>query len=116
MQGGGIENLEPRVGIQTEQRRKAAACCCEGEGQDVENFVFAISDANFDRYGISAEAIKKVLTQKATKCTSSLILIASRDGEAEDLAQRNPELVRICLDNSQLPNIFKAILSESLRV
>jgi len=86
------------------------------DNDNVERFVFAISDANFERYGISANLVKSVLSQHDKLVTSSLLLIASRHGEAEDLVRRNPGKVSLCLDNGQMPALFKKILTESLEL
>ena len=81
----------------------------------IERRLFAISDANFERYNITPQKVKRVLGAGQSQCRADLILIASRDGEADDVARLCPGQVHLCLDSKDLPKLFKRLLLESFR-
>ncbi|CAE8661623.1 unnamed protein product [Polarella glacialis] len=75
---------------------------------------FAFSDANFARYGLTADALGRALGEDAsasqggaeTKAVvrSVLFLIATFEDEAVSMAQTLPDRVRLCLDPRTLPS------------
>eukprot|EP00927_Polykrikos_kofoidii_P015773 TRINITY_DN17055_c0_g1_i1.p1 TRINITY_DN17055_c0_g1~~TRINITY_DN17055_c0_g1_i1.p1 ORF type:complete len:2144 (+),score=329.32 TRINITY_DN17055_c0_g1_i1:237-6668(+) len=65
-------------------------------------FVFAFSDANFGRYGITPSRIGAALRSQST-VNANCFLIASLDDEAVDIARRMPDQVKLCLDLRTLP-------------
>ena len=92
------------------------------EGADIEGHVFALSDANFERYGIAKRDVSNILlsTPKAgagagSSLRAHLVLVASRDGEAEELARAYPANVSLALDSADVPKIFKAKLNDVFR-
>jgi len=98
----------------------ASRCRCRGgEAPDctdeVERFVFAVSDANFERYSISAASVQKVISQHEQLVATNLLLIASRDGEAEELVRACPASSCLCLDNQKIPSVMRRFLTESLK-
>jgi len=84
------------------------------EGDDY--FVFLLSDANLDRYGLSAkEAAKHISSAAERNVNSYVIFIASLDDEA-DQWKRDLPVGRgyVCLDTTKLPYIFKQIFTTNL--
>eukprot|EP00930_Biecheleria_cincta_P034503 TRINITY_DN23844_c0_g1_i2.p1 TRINITY_DN23844_c0_g1~~TRINITY_DN23844_c0_g1_i2.p1 ORF type:complete len:980 (+),score=195.66 TRINITY_DN23844_c0_g1_i2:1-2940(+) len=73
-----------------------------------DRFVFAFSDANFERYGLTAESLGKALGategSKNQDVRSLLLLLATFEDEALAMAQHLPDQVRLCLDPRELPS------------
>ena len=79
--------------------------------EQAERFVFVVSDANFERYGISPKTLSKVMMQDP-RVQTHLILIASLGNEAEEIARFLPAgRVHIAFENKDLPSIFRRILT-----
>ncbi|CAK9101331.1 von Willebrand factor A domain-containing protein 8 (PEX7-binding protein 2) (P7BP2) [Durusdinium trenchii] len=71
-----------------------------------DRFVFAFSDANFERYGLTAQALSKALgeTNGRDEVRSILFLLATFEDEALLMAKSLPDQVRLCLDPRTLPS------------
>ena len=77
-------------------------------------FVFLVSDANLQRYGISPPELGKVLTQNP-KVHAHAFFIASLGDEAIRLAKEMPlGTAHVCLDPARLPPTFKQIFTSSM--
>lgn len=77
-----------------------------------EYYVFAVSDANLQKYGVTSEELRKVLVgsgvDKRVNCYA--IFIASMGEQADQLKYSLPAAhAFLCLDTSTLPGIFKQI-------
>ena len=80
-------------------------------GDSDEKIVIVVSDANFRRYGISAQDLKEAM-EKDTSVVVHLILIASLRDEAKDITAKLPAgRVHICFDNTELPTVIRKILT-----
>jgi len=112
--------------LKADHPSSASASGQEGAA-DIEGHVFALSDANFERYGIAKSAVSKVLLDSpspsaaggnagaASTLRAHLVLVASRDGEAEELARAYPANVALALDSADVPKIFKTKLNDVFR-
>ena len=89
--------------------QKAAADKDEHE----EAFVFLISDANFERYGITPKKIASIL-EKEPKIHAHLILLASFGSEAQEIKQMLQDKVSICMTTNELPKVFESLLGASI--
>lgn len=71
-----------------------------------DRFVFAFSDANFERYGITGQALSKALGDNSGRdeVRSILFLLATFEDEALLMAKSLPDQVRLCLDPRTLPS------------
>eukprot|EP01125_Pyxidicula_operculata_P011635 TRINITY_DN3812_c2_g1_i1.p1 TRINITY_DN3812_c2_g1~~TRINITY_DN3812_c2_g1_i1.p1 ORF type:complete len:1438 (+),score=279.24 TRINITY_DN3812_c2_g1_i1:547-4314(+) len=80
-----------------------------------ENFVFVLSDANFERYRISPKKFGQTLTS-SDKVNAYAIFIASMwENQAENLSSLMPAGHGfVCLDTSQLPVIFNKLLTSTV--
>jgi MoxR-like ATPase len=81
-----------------------------------ERYVFVVSDANFERYGIDPQLLERIML-KDKRVNAHLILIASLGGEAERIKQEMPgcnDRVHTCYDTSALPLIFQKVLLEAI--
>ena len=84
--------------------QQAAAAKDERE----EAFVFLISDANFERYGITPKKIASIMEKEPEV---RLILLASFGSEAQEIKQMLGDKVSICMTTNELPrysNLFWA--------
>jgi len=82
-----------------------------GEDKQYQRYVFVLSDANFERYGISASDIRRTML-KDPRVQVHFILIASLGDEAERFATALPAgRVHMCYESTDLPSIFKRILT-----
>lgn len=75
-----------------------------------DRYVFVFSDANFDRYGITAQELGAALQDESGRVSAHCLLIASLDDEAARLARELPGSCHLCLDTAHLPKILKNIL------
>ena len=89
--------------------QQAAAAKDERE----EAFVFLISDANFDRYGITPKKIASIM-DKEPKVHAHLILLASFGSEAQEIKAMLGDKVSICMNTTELPKVFENLLSGSV--
>lgn len=81
------------------------------DDERTDRYVFVVSDANFERYGISPRHLAKVMT-KDDRVKVHLILIASLYDEANRIAKALPSgRVHLCYESTSLPAIFKSILA-----
>jgi len=80
-----------------------------------EAFVIILSDANFDRYGISPTNFAKILTKKSDVVNAYAIFIGSSGDQADRLAKRLPAgKAFVCLDTRQIPEVLKTIFTSTM--
>ncbi len=80
-----------------------------------ESFVIVLSDANFDRYGISPTNFGQILTRKSDQVNAYAIFIGSLGNQAEMLAKKLPAgKAFVCLDTQKIPEVMKTIFTSSL--
>eukprot|EP01114_Cavostelium_apophysatum_P013070 TRINITY_DN3086_c0_g1_i2.p1 TRINITY_DN3086_c0_g1~~TRINITY_DN3086_c0_g1_i2.p1 ORF type:complete len:1142 (-),score=300.99 TRINITY_DN3086_c0_g1_i2:601-3708(-) len=92
--------------------QKAVKNVAEVEADDY--FVFAISDANLKRYGISVRDLSSSLT-KDPKVSAFCVFIASVNEEADQLRLLLPVgKAFTCLDTSKLPGLSKQIFESKM--
>jgi len=78
-----------------------------------EAFVFVLSDANLERYGIRPADFASALTAHP-KVNAHACFLASLGGAAERLTNALPPgKASVCLDASELPTAFRALLASS---
>mmetsp|Transcript_75631 Transcript_75631/g.149478 ORF Transcript_75631/g.149478 Transcript_75631/m.149478 type:complete len:165 (+) Transcript_75631:2-496(+) len=65
-------------------------------------FVFAFSDANFARYGLTGQALGRALASHGS-VNAVCFLIATFEDEALALAREMPDKVKVCLNLKDLP-------------
>ena len=76
-----------------------------------EAFVFILSDANLERYGIRPSDLAKELTANP-KVNAHACFLASLGGAAERLKQALPPgKASVCLDAADLPQAFRSMLT-----
>jgi len=79
-----------------------------------ESFVIVLSDANFDRYGISPTSFAKILTRN-DKVNAFAIFIGSLGDQADRLTSKLPAGKGfVCLETRKLPEILKAIFTSTM--
>lgn len=79
-----------------------------------ESFVIVLSDANFDRYGISPRSFAKILT-KNDQVNAFAIFIGSLGDQADRLAKNLPSgKAFVCLDTKKIPEILKTIFTSTM--
>jgi len=79
-----------------------------------EGFVFLLSDANLERYGVRPQQLAAALTSHP-KVHAHAVFLSSLGGAAERLqAALPPGRGSICLDASKLPAAFRAAFSASV--
>lgn len=79
-----------------------------------ETFVIVLSDANFDRYGISPKSFSQILNRNEQVNTFA-IFIGSLGDQAERLAKNLPSgKAFVCLDTKKIPEILKTIFTSTL--
>lgn len=80
-----------------------------------ESFVIVLSDANFDRYGISPSNFGKILTRNSDQVCSFAIFIGSLGDQADRLTRRLPAgKAFVCLDTKRIPEILKTIFTSTI--
>ena len=78
-----------------------------------ENFVIVLSDANFDRYGISPTNFGKIL--RNDQVCAYAIFIGSLGDQADRLTQRMPAgKAFVCLDTKRIPEVLKTIFTSTM--
>merc|ERR1712223_665259 len=79
-----------------------------------ESIVIVLSDANFDRYGISPTQFAKILTRNE-RVNAFAIFIGSLGDQAEYLARKLPSGKGfVCLDTRKIPEIKKTIFTSTM--
>ena len=79
-----------------------------------ESFVVVLSDANFDRYGISPKAFAKILNRNDQVAAFS-IFIGSLGNQADQLSRQLPAGKSfVCLDTKKIPEILKTIFTSTM--
>ena len=79
-----------------------------------ESFVIVLSDANFDRYGISPSAFAKILNRN-DEVNAYAIFIGSLGDQAERLTKKLPAgKAFVCLDTKKIPEILKTIFTSTM--
>jgi hypothetical protein len=80
-----------------------------------DHFVIVLSDANFDRYGISPRTFARVMTETNKNVNVFCIFIGSLGDQAQALKCNLPfGKVFICMNTKDLPNILQQIFQSSL--
>ena len=80
-----------------------------------EAFVFVLSDANLERYGIRPSDLAKELTAHP-KVNAHACFLASLGGAAERLKEALPPgKASVCLDAADLPTAFRSLLTAGVR-
>ena len=78
-----------------------------------KNFVIVLSDANFDRYGISPTNFGKIL--RNDQVCAYAIFIGSLGDQADRLTQRMPAgKAFVCLDTKRIPEVLKTIFTSTM--
>lgn len=77
------------------------------------SLVIALSDANFERYGIHPKALAKLMEAgDAKNVKSHCIFLASFNSEADEIKEQSPPgRVHICRRTKDLPRLFRDILT-----
>jgi len=79
----------------------------------IEDLVIIISDANLERYQITADDLAPL---QSHNIQAHLILIGSLGEEANDLTRSIPnERAQVCFQSSELPMIIKKIVTNALK-
>ena len=79
-----------------------------------ESFVIILSDANFDRYGISPTNFGKILSRK-NEVNAFAIFIGSLGDQADRLARKLPAgKAFVCLDTKRIPEVLKTIFTSTM--
>jgi hypothetical protein len=95
---------------------KAAIDTLQAEPDDTvdERFVIVISDANFDRYGLSPKVFGKMLqSNENVQCFA--MFIGSLGQQAIHLQQNLPSGKGfVCLETSQIPKVLKTIFTSDV--
>ncbi|XP_077987566.1 von Willebrand factor A domain-containing protein 8-like [Glandiceps talaboti] len=79
-----------------------------------EHFVIVLSDANFDRYGISSSRFAQILMSE-DKVNAFAIFIGSLGDQAERLAKKLPAgHAFICMDTKDIPQILQQIFTSAM--
>lgn len=84
------------------------------KNENNETFVFLISDANFERYGIAPKTIAGIMDKGSEKVNAHLILLASFGSEAQEIKEKLGDKVSICMSTGDLPKVFEQLLSSSM--
>ncbi|GAB6029233.1 von Willebrand factor A domain-containing protein 8 [Chamberlinius hualienensis] len=84
------------------------------ENKADEYFVIVMSDANFDRYGISPQQFAKLLTSEP-RVNTYAIFIGSLGDQAHRLKEALPAgRAFVCLDTSEIPGALREIFTSSV--
>ena len=77
------------------------------------SLVIALSDANFERYGIHPKTLAKLMEAgDAKNVKSHCIFLASFNSEADEIKEQLPPgRVHICRKTQDLPRLFREILT-----
>ena len=80
-----------------------------------ESFVIVLSDANFDRYGISPTNFAKILNRRSDEVNAYAIFIGSLGDQADRLTKRLPAgKAFVCLDTKRIPEVLKTIFTSTM--
>jgi len=76
------------------------------------HYVFTISDANFDRYGIDPRSLGSILTSNEQVKAFAIFIASLWDGQADRLAAMLPPgRGFVCLNPADLPALFQRLLT-----
>ena len=79
--------------------------------ENTDRFVLVVSDANFDRYGISPQVLSQALTQDE-RVQVHAIFIASFGEEAQNVVKSMPAgRTHLCFETTSIPSVFRSILT-----
>lgn len=79
-----------------------------------ESFLVVLSDANFERYGISTASFSKIMSRNE-RVNVFAIFIGSLGDQAERLRRDLPPgKAFVCLDTKKLPEILKTIFTSTM--
>ena len=91
---------------------RAIADCMSVEAD--EHFVFVVSDADLERYGITPDRWDKILT-KDSRCHAYALLISQNESEGERiLAGIAPGHAYVCEQTDALASTFMAIFKHAV--
>ena len=86
---------------------------CLSEAAD-EHFVFVISDADLERYGISPQSWNDIIVSE-TRCGVYVVLISDNENEAERILEcMSPGHAHVCDQTENLAQTFMAILKHNI--
>ena len=95
-----------------EGTKRGIADCLSAEAD--EHFVFVVSDADLERYGITPSAWDKILTADA-RCHAYAILISQNEAEADRIvAGITPGRALMCEQTEQLASTFLTIFQHAV--
>jgi hypothetical protein len=78
-------------------------------------FVIVLSDANFDRYGISPRSFTKIMLNTDSKVNCYCIFIGSLGDQAVTLKKNLPfGKAFVCLDTNDIPKIMQQIFQSAI--
>ncbi|ETW00905.1 hypothetical protein, variant 1 [Aphanomyces invadans] len=81
---------------------------------DDESFVFVLSDANLNRYGITPQEMSRAL-MKDSSVSAHAIFIASLADEATRILKHLPQgNGHVCLNTTDLPHVFQRIFKSNV--
>ncbi|EQC29691.1 hypothetical protein SDRG_12691 [Saprolegnia diclina VS20] len=80
-----------------------------------EYFVFVVSDANLDRYGIHPKVLGRELAADSRVNAHAIFIASFADEATRILSHLPPGHGHVCLDTSDLPRVFKRIFTSSLQ-
>ncbi|OQR83325.1 hypothetical protein ACHHYP_14843 [Achlya hypogyna] len=80
-----------------------------------EYFVFVVSDANLDRYGIHPKVLGRALAADGRVNAHAIFVASFADEAARILRHLPPGHGHVCLDTAELPRVFKKIFAASLQ-
>lgn len=78
-----------------------------------DHFVFAFSDANFERYGITPKILDR-LFRRHEGVNARIFFLASMEDEATLMAKAIPGKAQVCLDLRDLPKMLRQQFAESV--
>eukprot|EP00624_Nannochloropsis_granulata_P001880 evm.model.NODE_19120_length_25721_cov_24.254967.6 len=85
------------------------------EGGSNSSYLFVVSDANFERYGIPPRRLGEALVRHGASVRGHVFLIATLGEEAKEAVRQMPVgRAHLCLEVSALPGAMKKIFVEEL--
>lgn len=86
-----------------------------GKEEADDYFVIVLSDANFDRYGLSPKSFSRILIETDPKVNAYCIFIGTLGDQAAYLKKNLPfNKAFVCMDTQQVPKIMQQIFQSSM--
>lgn len=86
-----------------------------GKEEADDHFVIVLSDANFDRYGLSPKAYSRILLETDPKVNAYCIFIGTLGDQAAHLKKNLPfNKAFVCMDTQQVPKIMQQIFQSAM--